>query len=168
SGVHPESIGYVEAHGTATLVGDPIEVHALTRAFEATGATKRQYCALGSAKTNFGHLDRAAGVAGLMKAAMTVKEGLIPPSLHFRTPNPKIDFAASPFAVNTKLQSWERNGAPRRALVCSLGVGGTNAHAIVEEPPAAAPSGPSRPVQLIVVSARSEQGLETATDRLVT
>ncbi len=169
SGVHPETIGYVEAHGTATLVGDPIEVHALTRAFEATGATRRQYCALGSAKTNFGHLDRAAGVAGLMKAAMTVKEGVIPPSLHFKNPNPKIDFAASPFAVNTKLEVWERTGgAPRRALVCSLGVGGTNAHAIVEEPPVPGASGESRSAQVIVVSARSEKGLEQATDQLVT
>ena len=169
SGVHPETIGYVEAHGTATLVGDPIEVHALTRAFEATGATRRQYCKLGSAKTNFGHLDRAAGVAGLMKAALTVKEGVIPPSLHFKNPNPKIDFAASPFAVNTKLEVWERTGgAPRRALVCSLGVGGTNAHAIVEEPPVPGASGESRSAQVIVVSARSEKGLEQATDQLVT
>ena len=166
--VHPESIGYVEAHGTATLVGDPIEVHALTRAFDATGATRRQFCTLGSVKTNFGHLDRAAGVAGLMKAALTVKEGLIPPSLHFNSPNPKIDFAASPFAVGTKLQTWAPGSTPRRALVCSLGVGGTNAHAIVEEPPVPAPSGPSRPYQLIVVSARSERGLERATDQLIT
>lgn len=169
SGVHPETIGYVEAHGTATLVGDPIEVHALTRAFEATGATRRQFCTLGSAKTNFGHLDRAAGVAGLMKAAMTVKEGLIPPVLHFKNPNPKIDFAASPFAVNTKLQTWDRKGGePRRALVCSLGVGGTNAHAIVEEPPVRPASGASRAAQVIVLSARSEKGLEAATDQLVT
>jgi len=168
SGVDPESIGFVEAHGTATLVGDPIEVTALTRAFTAAGAKRHQYCALGSAKTNFGHLDRAAGVAGLMKTMMVVKEGLIPPSLHYENPNPKIDFGSSPFFVNTKLRDWERHGPPRRALVCSLGVGGTNAHAVVEEPPALDPSGPSRAAQLVVVSARSENALGTATDQLVT
>ncbi len=165
--VDPETIGFVEAHGTATLVGDPIEVTALTQAFDAAGAKRRQYCALGSAKTNFGHLDRAAGVAGLMKTALTVREGLIPPSLHYVQANPKIDFESSPFFVNTKLRPWESQGGPRRGLICSLGVGGTNAHAIVEEPPARAPSGPSRPVQLVVVSARSESGLGAATDQLV-
>ncbi len=166
--IDPETIGFVEAHGTATLVGDPIEVSALTQAFDAAGAKRRQYCALGSAKTNFGHLDRAAGVAGLMKASLVVREGLIPPSLHYTNPNPKIDFPSSPFFVNTKLSPWERTDeVPRRALVASLGVGGTNAHAVVEEPPVTEPSGPSRAAQLVVVSARSEASLGAATDQLV-
>ncbi len=168
AGVSPETIGFVEAHGTATLIGDPIEVTALTQAFVAGGATQRQYCALGSAKTNFGHLDRAAGVAGLMKTALTVREGVIPPSLHFENPNPKIDFESSPFFVNTVLRPWETtNGTPRRGLICSLGVGGTNAHAIVEQPPVVEPSGPSRAAQIVVLSARSESGLGIATDQLV-
>ncbi len=165
--VNPETIGFVEAHGTATLIGDPIEVTALTQAFNAAGAQRKQYCALGSAKTNFGHLDRAAGVAGLMKTALAVREGVIPPSLHFEHPNPKIDFDNSPFFVNTALRTWPRDGAPRRGLVCSLGVGGTNAHAIIEEPPAMEPSGPSRPAQLVVLSARSESGVEAAGDQLI-
>ena len=165
--VPPESIGFVEAHGTATLIGDPIEVTALTSAFAAAGSKERQYCALGSAKTNFGHLDRAAGVAGLMKTAMVVREGVIPPSLHYTTPNPKIDFESSPFFVNTALRLWESGAAPRRALVCSLGVGGTNAHAVVEAPPEREPSGDSRAVQLLVLSARSGEALSTATDQLI-
>lgn len=165
--VPSESIGFVEAHGTATLIGDPIEVTALTSAFEATGSKERQYCALGSAKTNFGHLDRAAGVAGLMKTAMVVREGIIPPSLHYTTPNPKIDFENSPFFVNTALRTWESSDTPRRGLVCSLGVGGTNAHAVVEAPPEPEPSGESRAVQLVVLSARSGEALSVATDQLI-
>ncbi|MBT5903917.1 MAG: SDR family NAD(P)-dependent oxidoreductase [Opitutaceae bacterium] len=165
--VAPESIGFVEAHGTATLIGDPIEVTALTSAFGAAGSKERQYCALGSAKTNFGHLDRAAGVAGLMKTAMVVREGIIPPSLHYTTPNPKIDFESSPFYVNTKLRTWDSSATPRRALVCSLGVGGTNAHAVVEAPPEREPSGESRAVQLVVLSARSGEALSAAMDQLI-
>jgi acyl transferase domain-containing protein/NADPH:quinone reductase-like Zn-dependent oxidoreductase/acyl carrier protein len=165
--VSPETIGFVEAHGTATLIGDPIEVTALTSAFSAAGAKERQYCALGSAKTNFGHLDRAAGVAGLMKTAMVVREGIIPPSLHYTTPNPKIDFESSPFFVNTALRPWDGGDTPRRGLVCSLGVGGTNAHAVVEAPPEREPSGESRAVQLVVLSARSGEALSAATDQLI-
>jgi len=165
--VAPETIGFVEAHGTATLIGDPIEVTALTAAFGAAGSKGRQYCALGSAKTNFGHLDRAAGVAGLMKTAMVVREGIIPPSLHYTTPNPKIDFESSPFFVNTALRTWESGDTPRRGLVCSLGVGGTNAHAVVEAPPDREPSGESRAVQLVVLSARSGEALSVATDQLI-
>jgi len=165
SSTEPESIGYVEAHGTATEMGDPIEVTALTRAWRRH-TSKKQYCAIGSLKTNVGHLDRAAGVAGLIKAALTVKTGTVPPTLHFQKPNPELDLENSPFYVNTELSPWPLTDGPRRAGVSSLGMGGTNAHVIVEEPPRAAPSSPSRPVQLLLVSARSETALDTATDNL--
>lgn len=165
AGLSAESIGYIEAHGTATQLGDPIEVTALSKAFRLT-TEKRQYCPIGSLKTNMGHLDRASGVAGLIKTTLIVKNGLIPPSLHFEKPNPEIDFANSPFYVNTKLTKWLRNGAPRRAGVSSLGMGGTNAHVIVEEPPHRTVSGPSRPWQLLLLSARSETALDKATANL--
>jgi acyl transferase domain-containing protein/D-arabinose 1-dehydrogenase-like Zn-dependent alcohol dehydrogenase/acyl carrier protein len=166
SGVHPDSIGFVEAHGTATLVGDPIEVSALSKAF-SLWTEQQQYCALGSVKANFGHLDRAAGVAGLMKTVLAVKEGVIPPTVNYSVPNPKIDFAHSPFFVTTKLTEWGRDGQPRRALVASLGVGGTNAHAVIEQPPAAPASGPSRANQLVVLSARTPESLAAAVEKLV-
>ncbi|HEY3754811.1 MAG TPA: SDR family NAD(P)-dependent oxidoreductase [Opitutaceae bacterium] len=159
SGVHPESIGFVEAHGTATLVGDPIEVSALSKAF-SLWTERRRFCALSSVKGNFGHLDRAAGVAGLMKAVLCVKEGVIPPTVNYTAPNPKIDFANSPFVVADKVGTWPVSGGPRRALVSSLGVGGTNAHAVIEQAPEPVPSGPSRPNYVWVVSARTAKSLE--------
>lgn len=132
AGVGAESITCVEAHGTATALGDPMEVAALTQAFrQTTGA--RGFCALGSVKTNIGHTDVAAGVAGFIKAVLSVREGLIPPSLHYERPNPEIDFDASPFFVNRTLRRWD--SPIRRAGISSFGLGGTNAHAIVEEPP---------------------------------
>jgi len=134
AGVDPDTIGYVEAHGTATDLGDPVEIAALTQAFRhSTG--RKQFCAVGSVKSNIGHLDAAAGVAGLIKAVLAVEQGAIPPTLHFERANPKIDLAASPFYVNTSNVSWKPAGVPRRAGVSSLGVGGTNAHAILEQPP---------------------------------
>jgi len=160
-----DSIGYVEAHGTATQLGDPIEMAALTRAFQRT-TSETGFCAIGSVKSNVGHLDRAAGVSGLIKTILTVNHGLIPPSLHFEKPNPEIDFENSPFYVNTKLSVWESNGRPRRAGVNSLGLGGTNAHIIVEGPPDTPPSGPSRPWQLLLLSARTESALDTMTANL--
>jgi acyl transferase domain-containing protein/acyl carrier protein len=167
AGVTPDTIGYVEAHGTATQVGDPIEVAALTQAFRQ-GTDKKQYCALGSAKTNIGHLDSAAGAVGFMKAALSLHHKKLVPSLNFDTPNPAIDFANSPFFVNTKLRDWPEGPAPRRAGVCSLGMGGTNAHAVLEEaPPLPATDAPRRPAQLLLVSARTDTALEAATDRLV-
>ena len=167
AGVEPESVGYVEAHGTGTELGDPIEVAALTQAWRAVGASRQGFCALGSVKTNIGHLDTAAGAAGLIKASLALERGEIPPSLHFEQPNPKIDFAASPFYVNTGLRPWTREGeAPRRAAVSSFGIGGTNAHVILEEAPALAPSGPSRPAQLLVLSARTDTALDAATVNL--
>src|SRR6185436_2890137 len=163
--VDPASIGYVEAHGSGTALGDPIEIAALTRAFRAS-TERRGFCAAGSVKTNVGHLDAAAGVAGLIKAVLALEHREIPPSLHFRTPNPEIDFAASPFYVNASLAPWETDGAPRRAGVSSFCLGGTNAHVVLEEAPQPEPSGPSRPWQLLVLSAATRTALETATDRL--
>ena len=165
AGVDPGTIGYVEAHGTGTSLGDPVEVAALARAF-GKGATRDGSCAIGSLKTNVGHLDAAAGVAGLVKAALTVQQGVIPPSLHFDTPNPQIDFASTPFYVSTETHRWKDNGLPRRAGVSSFGLGGTNAHVVLEQPPAAEASGTSREWQALVVSARTERALEAATDRI--
>ena len=168
AGIEPATVGYVEAHGTATPLGDPIEVAALVQAFgdRAGDGAGRGRCLLGSVKTNLGHLDAAAGVAGLIKTVLALERGRIPPSLHFRQPNPEIDFAASPFSVVTELADWPDTGAPRRAGVSSFGIGGTNAHAVVEEAPAAETSGETRPVQLLVVSARTPGALAAARERL--
>ncbi|HLN61927.1 MAG TPA: type I polyketide synthase, partial [Symbiobacteriaceae bacterium] len=164
--VPADSVTYVEAHGTGTVLGDPIEVAGLTKAFREEGATGTGYCAIGSVKTNIGHLDTAAGVAGLIKTVQALRYGQIPPSLHFTSPNPKIDFASSPFVVNAALCPWETGGKPRRAGVSSFGVGGTNAHAVLEEAPPALPTSPSRPEQLLLLSARSAAALDRATERL--
>ncbi|NER83044.1 MAG: type I polyketide synthase, partial [Leptolyngbya sp. SIO1D8] len=161
-----ETISYVEAHGTGTVLGDPIEIAALTEAFRAT-THQKGFCAIGSVKTNIGHLDTAAGIAGLIKTVLALKHQQIPPSLHFETPNPKIDFANSPFYVNAALSPWQANGMPRRAGVSSFGIGGTNAHVILEEAPVIQPSGPSRPWQLLVLSAKTKPALEAATANLV-
>jgi len=161
----PESISYVEAHGTGTPVGDPIEIAALTQAFRE-GTAKRGYCAIGSVKSNIGHLDTAAGVASFVKVVESLRHRELPPTLHFRSPNAQIDFASTPFRVNDRLRTWDADGGPRRAGVSSLGVGGTNAHVILEEAPDAPASGPSRRCQLIVLSARTPAALERAASRL--
>lgn len=163
AGVSPESISYVETHGTGTPVGDPIEVSALTQAFR-TGTDRTGFCGIGSLKTNIGHLDTAAGVASLIKTVLALKHRKLPPSLNWSAPNPAIDFASSPFYVNASLKDW--TAEPRRAGVSSLGVGGTNAHVIVEEAPEATPSGPSRPWQLLSLSARTRTALDTASANL--
>jgi acyl transferase domain-containing protein/acyl carrier protein len=165
AGVDPGSIGYLEAHGTGTALGDPIEIAALTQAF---GARTREtgFCALGSVKTNIGHLDEAAGVAGLIKTVLALQHRSIPPSLHYRQPNPAIDFARSPFYVNTELSPWPPRGALRRAGVSSFGIGGTNAHVVVQEAPPPVPSGDSRRWQLLPLSAKTPTALETATRNL--
>jgi acyl transferase domain-containing protein len=165
AGVDPETVTYVEAHGTATPLGDPIEVTALTRAFSA-GTQKKNFCAIGSAKSNIGHASAAAGVAGVIKTTLALKHKLLPPSLHFERPNPNIDFANSPFYVNTKLSDWKSTGVPRRAGVSAFGIGGTNAHVVIEEAPAVEASGPSRPWQLLLLSAKTEPALEIATTDL--
>ncbi|HYU31102.1 MAG TPA: amino acid adenylation domain-containing protein [Thermoanaerobaculia bacterium] len=162
--VDPRSISYVEGHGSGTPLGDPIEVSALTRAFRA-GTEDRQFCALGSVKSNIGHTDTAAGMAGLIKTVLALEHGEIPPTLGFTQPNPQIDLAASPFYVNSERIAWP-DAQPRRAGVSSFGIGGTNAHVVLEEAPQTAPSGPPRPWDLLVLSARSEAALEKATDRL--
>jgi acyl transferase domain-containing protein/aryl carrier-like protein len=167
AGVPPDTITYVEAHGTGTLLGDPIEVAALTQAFRA-GTDRRGFCAIGSVKTNIGHLDTAAGVAGLIKAVLCLKHRTIPSILHFQSPNPKIDFASSPFFVNDRLRAWETpDGTPRRAGVSSLGMGGTNTHVVLEEAPAREEiEETARPLSLLVLSARTPTALETLTDDL--
>lgn len=135
AGINPRSISMVEAHGTATPVGDPIEVSSLTEAFSQY-TNDKQYCALGSVKTNIGHTDVASGVASIIKAALSLKNGIIPASLNYKEPNPAINFSEGPFFVNTKTTDWKKNNqTPRRALVNSFGVGGTNACVILEEPP---------------------------------
>jgi amino acid adenylation domain-containing protein len=166
AGVDPGTVSYVECHGTGTAMGDPIEIGALTRAFAAHTA-RQGFCAIGSLKTNLGHLDTAAGVCGLIKAVLALHHRTLPPSLHFQTPNPRIDFAGSPFYVNTELRPWEAAaGAPRRAGVTSLGMGGTNAHVVLEEAPPPAPASASRPHQLLLLSAKSAASLERSTARL--
>jgi len=213
--VHPETVSYIEAHGTGTALGDPIEIAALTQAFFDCGLRicksanlqicksqsaiinpqSKGFCAIGSVKTNVGHLDAAAGVTSLIKTVLALKHQMIPPSLHFETPNPRIDFAAGPFYVNTTLREWQTHGFPRRAGVSSFGIGGTNAHVVLEEAP---PSGWAnlqmgksangqmgseaganlqicrfadlqieiRPFKVLLLSAKTRTALETATANL--
>ena len=161
----PQSITYVETHGTGTALGDPIEVAALTQAFRAR-TVKKNFCGIGSVKTNVGHLDAAAGVASLIKTILALKYKQLPPSLHYEQPNPQIDFASSPFFVNAKLSEWKSEGSPRRAGVSSFGIGGTNAHFVLEEAPPAQVSKESRPRHLLIISARTSSALETATAHL--
>ncbi|MBV9789245.1 MAG: acyltransferase domain-containing protein, partial [Chloroflexi bacterium] len=157
--VTPDDISYVEAHGTATALGDPIEIAALTRAFRA-GTNRQGFCRIGSVKTNIGHLDAAAGVAGLIKTVLAFHHQQIPPSLHFEQPNPEIDFAGSPFRVNAALSDWETDDMPRRAGVSSFGVGGTNAHVVLEEAPPPAPGDAGRSHQLLLLSAKTPSALK--------
>ncbi|MGL6339577.1 MAG: type I polyketide synthase, partial [Waterburya sp.] len=184
--VEPETISYIETHGTGTALGDPIEIAALNQIFQA-GTTPKKYCALGSVKTNIGHLDAAAGITGLIKTVLALKHQQIPPSLHFQQPNPKINFANSPFYVNTELKEWKTPGYPRRAGVSSFGIGGTNAHVVLEEAPVEETGrlgvlkDLSRIVgdtashnwktgsksNLLVISAKTESALETATNNLI-
>jgi amino acid adenylation domain-containing protein len=166
AGVSPESIGYIEAHGTGTPLGDPIELAALTQAFRAKTSAK-QFCAIGTAKANVGHLDVAAGVAGLINATNILRHGILPPTLHFNKPNPKFDLENSPFYVNVKKADWKPQQSPRRAGVSAFGVGGTNAHVILEQAPEQVIDRSSDAAQLIVLSARSEQALDKATDNLL-
>ncbi len=165
--VPADSISYVETHGTGTLVGDPIEIKGLTQAFrEATD--RNGFCAIGSLKTNVGHLDTAAGVAGLIKTVQALRHRQLPASLHFHTPNARIAFQETPFYVNGSLADWKPNGGPRRAGVTSLGIGGTNAHVVLEEAPEQARPATNRPFQLIVLSAKTETALPQVARRLAT
>ncbi len=168
SGVDPESVSYVETHGTATPVGDPIEVAALTQAFRRSGAVGNRYCAIGSVKTNIGHLGAAAGIAGVIKTVLSLENGQLPPSLHFKKANPRIDFHSSPFFVNAKLRRWKSPAGPRRAGVSAFGIGGTNAHMVLEEAPkrAGRKADSDSLGSLLVLSARSPQSLEKASRNL--
>jgi len=167
AGIDPATIGYVECHGTGTYLGDPIEIDALSQAFRR-GTKRSGYCFVGSVKSNIGHLDTAAGVVGLIKAALTVKHGEIPPTLGFEEPNPSIDFASSPFKVCSKLEAWPELEGPRRAAINSLGVGGTNAHAIIQQSPdrlARSEQADDEPT-LIVVSAKQKAAVDQGMLRL--
>ena len=164
AGVDADSISYVEAHGSGTPVGDPIEIRALTNAFR-TFTQRSGYCAIGSVKTNVGHLDAAAAVAGMIKTVLALEHGKLPPSLHYSEANPEIDFPATPFYVNTHLREWTSDG-PRRAGVMSTGMGGTNAHVVLEEAPDLGISTEASPPHLLIFSAKTEGALDQATDGL--
>ncbi len=164
--VKASSIQYVEAHGTGTLIGDPIEIEALSKAFRQSTA-KEQFCAIGSVKANIGHTHVAAGIAGLIKASLALQHRKIPPALHFETPNPDIDFKHSPFYVNTRLLHWRKLALPRRAAVSAFGVGGTNAHVILEEAPATQRHPTKRNAYAVILSAQSTKALKNYHDRLI-
>ena len=164
AGIEADEVSYVEAHGSGTPVGDPIEVSALTKAFR-TSPERSGYCAIGSVKANVGHLDAAAAVTGIIKTVLGLKHRQLPPSLHFTEANPEIDFPRTPFYVNTRLQDWTSENL-RRAAVVSTGMGGTNACVILEEAPRRASVPASQAPQLLVISAKTETALEQATQRL--
>jgi malonyl CoA-acyl carrier protein transacylase len=166
--IDASTVTYVETHGTGTALGDPIEITALTQAFRKT-TNKKGFCAIGSVKTNLGHLDAAAGIAGLIKTVLALKHKCIPPSLHFKQPNPQIDFANSPFYVNTALSEWQTNGTPRRAGVSSFGMGGTNCHVVLEEAPQidSATNTLERDWHILCLSAKTEKALQELQERYV-
>ena len=166
AGVDPESIQCIETHGSGTSLGDLVEMTALNKAFRLH-TRKSGFCAIGSVKTNIGHVSTAAGVAGLIKMVLSLKHRLIPPSLNFEEPNPKIDFANSPFFVNTKLREWKRQEEPRRGGVSAFGLGGANAHVVLEEAPATESGSESRRYQMVMLSGFTETALESMTDNLV-
>lgn len=161
--ISADSIQYVECHGTGTYLGDPIEIEALTQAFRQT-TQETSFCRIGSVKTNIGHLDTAAGVVSLIKAALSIENETIPPTLNYESPNPAINFAESPFIVNDTLTKWPETNGPRRAAINSLGVGGTNAHAVIQEAPkqrqAAQSAAESPNPQILIMSAQSAKALE--------
>jgi len=159
------SIGYVEAHGSATVMGDPIEIAALNQAY-GKAALKPGAIAVGSVKSNIGHLNAAAGVAGLIKTSLALRHGSIPASLFFHKANPQIPFERGPFRVNHTLSPWPESNKPKRAGVSSFGIGGTNVHVILEEAPETEPSTSAKPWQLVAISARNRQTLDRATDQL--
>lgn len=162
SGIDPATIGYIEAHSTATPLGDPIEFEALRRVYE-TLTDKRQFCAIGSVKSNIGHLEAAAGIASFIKTALMLSRKRLVPSINFKNPNPQINFTASPFYVQTASESWHANGTPLRAGVNSFGIGGSNAHVILESPPPrqASPHRPKDRQVLLPLSARTAAALTT-------
>ncbi|MES2439180.1 MAG: amino acid adenylation domain-containing protein [Verrucomicrobiota bacterium] len=166
AGVRPSEISYIEAHGTGTPLGDPIEIAALTKAFREGGAEEDGFCSIGTGKTHIGHLDCAAGVTGLIKTIQQFRHEKIPALLHYKSPNPRIDFANSPFSPASSDRDWKRGETPRLAGVSAFGVGGTNAHLVVGEPPLPLPAGVSRKQQLIILSARTATALDAMSNRL--
>jgi amino acid adenylation domain-containing protein len=166
AGIEPGSIGYVECHGTATPLGDPIEIAGLTKAFRSTGDETRQFCAIGSVKSNIGHLDAAAGVVGFIKTALSLENRLLPPTLHFKSPNPRLDIENTPFFVNAVLNEWREGPEPRRAGVSAFGVGGTNVHLVLEEAPTLDLQASAGTVEVLTLSARSEAALAKARSAL--
>jgi len=157
--VDADTISYVEAHGTGTPIGDPIEIAALTQAFRETTSAKG-YCAIGSCKSNIGHIDTGAGVAAFLKVVESLRHRQLPPTLFFENPNPLLELESSPFRVQAALSAWPEANHPRRAGVNSLGVGGTNAHAILEEAPTQHSDPPSRGCQVLPLSARTRTALD--------
>jgi len=166
--VDPETISYIETHGTGTLVGDPIEITALTQAFRLK-TNKKGFCAIGAVKCNIGHTDIASGIAGLIKTILSLKNKAIPPSINYETPNPAIDFENSPFYVNTKLQDYKSSGTPRRAGVSAFGLGGTNVHVVLEEYQSDLITGTlQRPSHLVLLSGKSNSVLDRYSENLST
>ena len=167
--VPPETIGYVECHATGTATGDPLEIEALTRAFQAhavqENSERTAYCAVGSVKGNIGHPEEAAGLASLIKAALAIYHAQLPPTMNFTRPNPAIGFAGSPFYVNDSLRDWAPGPHPRCAGINSLGIGGTNAFVILEQAPESAPAAEGRPVHLFTLSAKSDAALHAYIQR---
>nr|VFJ44904.1 MAG: Acyl transferase domain-containing protein [Candidatus Kentron sp. FM]VFJ45309.1 MAG: Acyl transferase domain-containing protein [Candidatus Kentron sp. FM]VFK05811.1 MAG: Acyl transferase domain-containing protein [Candidatus Kentron sp. FM] len=170
AGIDSSTITFVEVHGTGTKLGDPIEITSLNNSFRATTSKpdrERNSCVVASTKPNIGHLNQASGMAGLIKAVMGMQKRTLPPSINFTQPNPSIDFEGGPFYVSTAVQEWKtEKGVPRRSGVNSFGIGGTNAHVVLEEAPPRPPSGPSRPWQLLLLSAKSTDSLEMMTANL--
>jgi len=169
AGISADTISYIETHGTGTTLGDPIEIAALAQAFQESGL-QAESCAIGSVKGNIGHLDAAAGMAGLIKTVLALKQKELPPTLHFETPNPKLELAKTPFYVNRNVTEWPapalRQATPRRAGVSSFGIGGTNAHLILEEAPPQAPSSEAKRAHLLLLSAKTRTSLQQATHNL--
>ncbi len=166
AGIEPESITYIEAHGTGTPLGDPIELEALTQVFRKTTENK-EFCAIGSVKTNVGHLDAAAGITGFIKTVLSLRNKMIPPSINFTSPNPKLNIKESPFFVNQSLRTWSNESKPLRAAVSAFGIGGTNAHAILEEGPVFnSESNDGKPL-LFVLSAKSKKALNSVTTNFI-
>ncbi|HET9183290.1 MAG TPA: SDR family NAD(P)-dependent oxidoreductase [Candidatus Angelobacter sp.] len=165
AGVQPETISYIEAHGTGTPIGDPIEMKALSKAFRGSTG-KERFCGIGSVKTNLGHLDAAAGIASIIKTILSLRHHQLVPTVHFTKPNPQIDFSRSPFFVVDCLMEWKRGESPRRAGVSAFGVGGTNAHVVLEEAPPLSRTSGSRPWQLLLLSSKSASALENLSRNL--
>jgi acyl transferase domain-containing protein/acyl carrier protein len=165
--VEPESIGYIETHGSATPLGDVVEIEALTQVFNKVNTGKKQWCPMGSVKANVGHPNIAAGITGFIKTVLVLKHRLIPPHINFENPNSRIDFENTPFYVNTRLKEWKSKGYPFRAGVCSFGIGGTNAYVILEEPPAMEPLPETRNRKLLMLSAKTPISLDQAGKNLL-